>query len=77
VTLDGTSREPLTRYWLASCPDPEGGEPATTRLRLREIEPGQFDGKPYEPFEVPCWTGAHEGHTMYPCSREEYEADDA
>lgn len=46
------------------------------RVKFTEREPGQFDNKPHEPFEAECWMGDHEGHTLYPCTADEYEADD-
>lgn len=66
----------VSRYWIGHCPDPNGGDPASMRVKFTEREPGQFDHKPSAPFEAECWMGDHEGHTLYPCTAEEYEAAD-
>lgn len=63
-------------HWIAVCPDPQGGEPSTFRMRHTETEPGQLDSSVHEPRETACWTGDHDGHTLYPCTAAEYDAGD-
>lgn len=38
---------------------------------------GQFDGIPHEHYESACWYKEHEGHTYYPCTAEQYAAENA
>jgi hypothetical protein len=74
VAVDGLGL--ITRCYIGYCPDGEFDlEASSLRVKLTERQPGQFAGKPYEPFPVKCWFGEHEaGHVLYPCTLEEYEA---
>lgn len=68
----------ISRCYIGYCPDGEfDPEASSLRVKLTERQPGQFTVRPYEPFLVNCWFRAHpDGHMLYPCTLEEYEAED-